>query len=257
MISEIYSNPKYYDLAFGWDISEEADFYENAFSRYSKGEIKDILELGCGSGRFLFEFTRRSYYILGMDINPEALRYVKSKAQRSGMSIYTVLADMIDFSLDETFDAAFCAVGTFRYILDDEDILKHFTSVSRVLRKGGIYIIDFSLVSDYNGKDEYIEAWTSERDGIRVEAMFKSMGNVSIDSKREDIEFVLQVKEGGREFELREEGQMRVYNLADFSDFIERSGYFEIAEWILGTDIEAITDKPDESNRLMAILRRI
>lgn len=83
----IYNYPEYYDIAFSWDLTREADFYEVCFRRYAEGPVKRLLELGCGSGRFLFEFARRGYVVHGLDISPPMVEYVKEKASKLNLPV--------------------------------------------------------------------------------------------------------------------------------------------------------------------------
>lgn len=46
----LYESPRYYEIAFGWEIAKEADFYKACFKRYGRGRVRRILEPGCGTG---------------------------------------------------------------------------------------------------------------------------------------------------------------------------------------------------------------
>ena len=53
--------PFYDKLQTDVDYSLWADFFERAFSLYFEGEVKDVLDLGCGTGSMTLELCRRGY----------------------------------------------------------------------------------------------------------------------------------------------------------------------------------------------------
>jgi hypothetical protein len=55
-VSEVYHNPKYYELAFSFrDIPAEVDVFEALVKQYSRIPVSHVLELGCGPAPHLAE----------------------------------------------------------------------------------------------------------------------------------------------------------------------------------------------------------
>src|SRR5258705_13915074 len=57
----LYSSPEIYEVAFGWDLTRELDFYERAFRAHAPDRVRRVLEPCCGTGRMLEGLARRGY----------------------------------------------------------------------------------------------------------------------------------------------------------------------------------------------------
>ncbi len=110
-LSGVYSHPLYYDIAFGWDPTREADFYCEVFKRHA-GSVRRVLELGCGTRGILIELAKRGFYCVGLDISPEMAKFCARKARRLGVPVEVLRADMTDFHISG-FDAAYSAINRY------------------------------------------------------------------------------------------------------------------------------------------------
>ena len=63
---------QYYDLAFGPVKTERLDLNESLFSQNASRPVRDILELGCGTGRWLIALAKRGYRMTGVDFDDAA-----------------------------------------------------------------------------------------------------------------------------------------------------------------------------------------
>jgi SAM-dependent methyltransferase len=80
-VSEVYHNPKYYELAFSFrDIPAEVDVFEALIKQYSRIPVTQVLELGCGPAPHLEELVRRGYTYVGLDLSRSMLAYAQKKA---------------------------------------------------------------------------------------------------------------------------------------------------------------------------------
>lgn len=265
----IYDNPEYYDIAFSWDLTKEARFYEACFRRYAEGPVKRLLELGCGTGRFLFEFARRGYQVHGLDINPRMVEYVKEKASKLRLPVRVTPADMADFQTGEEYDGALCAVNTFSYLLTEEQVRSHLTCVGRELRAGGVYFIDFDLLVRPEARPlgegarsrQRRERWTMRRGQIRVKASFRFVGELDMARRRVAEEFILEGQDGEQRFRIEQRGEVRLNTLPDFLKLLKETAVFQIAAWYPPRfnpeetlRIEEPTDEP--LRRVIVVLRR-
>ena len=58
------------------DYAAWADGLESFFRKNAKGEVKDVLDLACGTGRMTLELAKRGYDMIGVDRSPEMLDFV-------------------------------------------------------------------------------------------------------------------------------------------------------------------------------------
>lgn len=258
MYSEVYSHPKYYDIAFGWDPRIELDLLESCFRTYGRAKTGKVLELGSGTGRLLFGLARRGYKTVGVDNSLSMVDYVQSKSRELRLRVDTVLADMARFALNETVDSAFCAINTFRYLLTEESARSHLKSVGLAIKPGGLYVIDFNLVgrmSSYPKTES--EQWSVSDQDTTVKAVHKVLG-VPDKEKRLVIErLVLEVNDQGKHMEFVEEGPMRTYTLDQFETLVNSSELFRIVAWHAPNFDTRITwDPGPESERVIVVLKR-
>lgn len=97
------------------------------------GNVKTILDQGCGTGEYSELFKTKKY--LGLDNNKLDISYAKKHYK--GKFIYGNAIKM-DFP-DSSFDCVF-AVGLHHH-LDNNSVKKAIVEAIRVLKKGGKYII--------------------------------------------------------------------------------------------------------------------
>lgn len=245
--NKVYSHPLYYDIAFGWDPTQEADFYCEAFKRHA-GSVRRVLELGCGTGRLLIELAKRGFYCVGLDISPEMAKFCARKARRLGVPVEVLRADMADFHISG-FDAAYSAINTVSVLLTDEKLESHYSCVSKALRPGGVYVIDAALNPAPGDREE----WEEERGGLRVRARWEV---VSVLSEKLVLDRLrLTVIERGRVTEIMDESPSRRLSVEDLTELPKRFRLEPVA-WYLGPDPKERADTFPQKGRVCVVLRK-
>src|SRR5665648_964641 len=128
MKEKLYNLPKYYDIAFSWDISQEIKLFRELFKRYIPFEIKSILEPACGTGRLLVSLSKYGYHVTGYDNNPQMIAYTKKKIVKAGLQNMTkvIIGEMQSVRFKTRFDMAINSINSLGYLLSDNEILDHF-----------------------------------------------------------------------------------------------------------------------------------
>jgi len=109
---------------------------EDSFSRFniSLDELsgKSILDVGCGSGRFVEFFSRRGREVVGVDLSysvTEALRYCRLR-----QNVHIVQADLFNLPFkEEIFDIVF----SFGVLMHTPDTKKAFMQLPKHVKPGG------------------------------------------------------------------------------------------------------------------------
>lgn len=131
-----------YDLAFSWDVEDEADWL---LERFGPG-TRSVLEPFCGNGRLFPGFARRGVGTAGVDLSAEMLAKAAARMRDARLPAPLLAeADTRDFDLGRHFDGAFCPVNSFGYLHTDDDLARHLACVARHLRPGGRYLVQFGL----------------------------------------------------------------------------------------------------------------
>lgn len=92
-----------------------------------------ILDMGCGAGRWSFAFAKISKFVIGIDNSPALLKIAENQARRLSISnVKFIESSVIDFSYPEGFDLIFIG-GVLLYINDDE-LLQLITNFKDLLK---------------------------------------------------------------------------------------------------------------------------
>jgi 2-polyprenyl-3-methyl-5-hydroxy-6-metoxy-1,4-benzoquinol methylase len=134
---------KYYDLLYkDKDYEGECDFIEQTFQKYSKLKVKNILELGCGTGGHAIPLARRKYEITGLDASTVMLNTAKEKRSKLGLKIDFRFSDIRDFKLDKKYDSIICMFAALNYLTQNKELEKTLKNVREHLNEEGLFIID-------------------------------------------------------------------------------------------------------------------
>lgn len=101
---------------------------------------KDVLEVGCGVGRWTSILAARGNRVCGVDISPtmvaETDRRLREKSQVAELQV----SDMANFSSERRFDCA-VSVTVVQHIMDDGDFTRAIRNIASHLRPGGRFIL--------------------------------------------------------------------------------------------------------------------
>ncbi len=251
-----YDEPRYYDIAFGWDHQAEVDFLAAAFAANAEGDVKSVLELGCGTGQWLLELSRRGYLVAGVDISRDMLEFARAKLAEVGLTAELFLKDMAEFSLYRRFDAAICMLATFSYLYPDERVRSHFRSVAQHLRPGGVYVIDLAIVPAGGQPEAAAQEWSSRRDQVSIHARWELIGPWDPASRTTSERLTLRGEERGWQRVWEQESLLKMYSLPEISAAAKEDGYFEVAAVYQGFDIAGQFGDDEAGGRALVVLRR-
>ena len=98
-----------------------------------------ILDIACGTGTLAVELAKCGHVVHGIDSSREMIRIARSKA--TGLSNITFdIQDMVQFSIDRTFDLVTCTFDSINYIRKMNHLRELFFRIASVLHKGGLFI---------------------------------------------------------------------------------------------------------------------
>jgi SAM-dependent methyltransferase len=253
-MSDVYSNPKYYEIAFDFrDIPAEVDVLEQVMELYSHIPVSTVLELGCGPAPHLAELARRGYQYTGLDLSPAMLEYAQSKADAVNASAKFTLGDMTDFGLAEQVDFCYILLGSLE-ARNTAELVSHFDSVSRALKPGGLYLLDW-CVEFAPGKNS-TDSWETVRGQVTV----KTTHQVNLIYPVEQIvewSLVLEVEDGGAKKVFQEVFLSRQVYPQEFLLFIAARSDFEFVGWWNNWDLTQPLGGTYEVGRPIIVLRRV
>ena len=123
-----------------------ANLIWNPRRHLKKVPLKDgmiVVDYGCGPGRYTNLAARRvgpKGKVIAVDIQPVAIRMVKEKATRAGLTnIEAILVDSYDTEIDEASADMVLLIDTFHMISDFDALLGE---VHRILKQDGRLFMD-------------------------------------------------------------------------------------------------------------------
>lgn len=101
-----------------------------------------LLELGCGAGNITIWLAEKGYDAHGVDIAPTAIAWARENAREQGVDVQFFLGSVLDLgvSADDSFD--FVLDGHCLHCIIGEDRRQLLSSVRRVLRPGGYFLVN-------------------------------------------------------------------------------------------------------------------
>jgi SAM-dependent methyltransferase len=190
----------------------ETAFLKEALSPPAEGAVLDV---GCGYGRHAIELSQRGFKVTGLDLSLPLLIRAADEAQRRGLAVNFVHADMREMTYDSQFDAAYCVLTSFGYF-DEETNLRVASSICRALKPGGRFLVD-TINRDYIVSDLPSRAWW-EGDGCVV------LEEVDFDFHTSRVVVRRSIVFGdGRQLE--NEISIRAYSLHELGRVLRRAGF--------------------------------
>ena len=256
--SDVYRHPRYYALGYRWNTEAECDFLEACLASYYDGKATRVLDIGCGSGRHLFELARRGYQPTGIDLSEEMVAYVNDQAQRQRLPVQVAVGDLRRITVDGSFELAVCLMDTFRFLLSNDEIIRHLQEVGRRLVPGGLYITDFWVPMQWDQIANDVHQW-EQTEGDTTVRVFYVQDPDSVDPVQQTFEdeLVFVVDEQGSSREIHG-GRTRTRLLLpqEFRLVVRASGMFEVVDTFADFDRSKPYDGSFQSWRMISVLKR-
>jgi SAM-dependent methyltransferase len=217
----LYSSPEIYEVAFGWDLTRELDFYERSFRAHARGPVRRVLEPCCGTGRMLEGFARRGYEAVGYDRSAEMAAFADARLKPHGGAAFT--GTMESFVAPGQFDAALNPVNSIGYLLSDAAFSAHLQRMGEMLRAGGLYIVQIS----YGGEPPELARfgpWGHRANGLSTTLTW-SVEREDEAAKRSHQRCVVTARRGSWRRRIEEEHLLRYWTQEDFDRLVAASPF--------------------------------
>ncbi|WP_220636224.1 class I SAM-dependent methyltransferase [Georgfuchsia toluolica] len=122
----------------------------------------EILELGCGMGRYTLPLACRFQHVHAVDISKQILRAARKYCSSApNISFYANDGHTLGSFADESIEYVLCT-GVIQHIPDFDVIGGYVKEVLRVLKDGGLYLFTFQV--------HHTQATGSRRTGAKITA---------------------------------------------------------------------------------------
>lgn len=109
----------------------------------------NLLEIGCGIGRFLQPLSRRLRLVIGIDVSPAMLRIARERSEAANVGCIRTSGHDLSAFANAAFDIV-TAIDVFPYFQASEALLEqHMREAHRVLKPHGrLLLVNFSYRAD-------------------------------------------------------------------------------------------------------------
>lgn len=203
----------------------------NSWYRFLRKYIKKsgkILDLGCGTGEFIWRFLRDGYEVVGIDISESMLNVARNKLDKRGYGGKYELfkEDIIKYNHNEKVDYIVCNFDTVNYFENEDNFEKFVQVCKNNLKNNGLLIFDVVTEDIFeeifendiflDEEEEYTSIWRHEK----------------LSEKRHLVEIDLFIREnmGENLFRKYNDKQYKyIYDLNWIVDIVRENG-FEIVD---------------------------
>jgi 2-polyprenyl-3-methyl-5-hydroxy-6-metoxy-1,4-benzoquinol methylase len=121
---------------------EELHFIEWIFKEVCPREVNEVLDVGCGNGRFLLPLARKGYNVTGLDISKDMLEECSIRLEKENLRADLITKDLKTIDFDSEYDALLCMDSVICYFLESEEIITVLEKFRQVLRPQGMLILE-------------------------------------------------------------------------------------------------------------------
>ncbi len=258
MHHDFYRHAEYYDIAFSYrDVPKETDFLVEMFRRHAGRPLQSALELCSGPGYHAIELARRGVRSAALDLAPDMIRILKTKAAAAHVKVDGVVDDMRSFQLPQRFDLAYNLLTSISYLTSNDDLLAHMKSTAAHLTDGGLYVVENNHPKDFFEGEHFKESkWTMEQGGVSVETswMFERPKITWVDQTYV-VKARYRVTDGDKRHEFVDEAPLRMLLPLEMTALAAQAGLRMVAafgDW----DVARPLDDSPASWRNIAVYKK-
>lgn len=143
-VFQLYS--EYYDLLYKDKAYQQEVNYISSLIREYQDSAKDVLELGCGTGKHACLLASKGYHITGIDQSATMLESAEKRKQNLDVATRPHLSfqkgDICDIEINNSFDVVLSLFHVMSYLTTNDSLEKAFSTASKHLQPGGLFIFD-------------------------------------------------------------------------------------------------------------------
>lgn len=221
-IKNYYGNlcTEMYEILHDKAPQDELDFYLSYAEKNKK-----ILEIMCGSGRFLVPFLEYGYNICGVDFSVEMLEKLKLKAPEADVEY----ADIAEYTTNEQFDYIFISSGSVSLFTDMNLCQKILKKIKGLLSPAGkfVFAVDTIAAKCLDNDDYEMSVSVKMKNGFDLVLKTKNYFDV-----QQQIQFSPGIYElYDRDKLLKSEHmdfQTHLYKFGEMENYLREAGFTEI-----------------------------
>jgi len=108
-----------------------------------------VLDCACGIGTQALGLAKLGFQVTACDLSPLAVERTRMEAEKMGLGVRTLVADMLDLTVlpDGDFDAVICMDNALPHLASEEALLRAAAQMRQKLRPGALFM---ASIRDYD-----------------------------------------------------------------------------------------------------------
>lgn len=204
------------------DYAPESAEFAAEILAHAQGEVKTLLDLGCGAGHYDFNL-KPHFAITGIDISEAML----ALARRLNPEATYHLGDMREARLGQTFDAVLIG-DAVNYMLTEDDLRRALTTAFVHLRPGGVLCVTAEDVRE-NFQQGRTDCSFHRGEGVDVTFMESSYDPDPADTTFEVTYIYLIRRQGKLSVEI-DPHLSGLFSLADWRRLLAEVGFVDVEQ---------------------------
>jgi len=214
----------YDDVMSHVDYKEWANYVSKIIRKWQP-KCHSILDISCGTGRFLLSLTSNKIERIGFDMSFEMVKIANQKVNTNGTYISFYQGNMVNFYLRKKIDVIVCLYDSINYLNDFKYWQQLLNNVSTVLGVGGLFVFD---VCTENNSLRYFNNYSERNVGIDYE--YIRLSNYDKKNKIHENKFLINFDNDENEYV--EIHRQKIFLLREILEFIQSTelkllGYFD------------------------------
>lgn len=211
-----FNTPYYHILYQDRDYEEGERFLENLIEKLNLNTDANIIDLACGKGRHSVFMNEMGFNVLGLDLSVESIAHNKTFENET---LHFKVHDMREDIKSEKVNAVFNLFTSFGYFKTEEEDQSVFNSVSKILLKEGLFVLDFMNAESV--KDQLQE----------TEQIIKSGVTFNIQKKIVDQQILKDIRFTDKGIDHHFQENVQLHDLDSINNLAKNSGLERTELW--------------------------
>jgi len=127
------------------NYAAECEAVGKLIAKFGRGDIRKMLDVGCGTGRHAVIFAELGFNVTGVDQSEAMVARARERAAQQKLvgNPQFLSGDMRNFAGQAPFDVALMNFNVIGYMTSNDDALNAFAAARKNLRPDGLFIADF------------------------------------------------------------------------------------------------------------------
>ena len=231
----------FYDLLYEDKNSDiEIDYIEGLFSKFSR-DVKNILELGSGTGRHGSRLAKKGFSVVGIEKSRTMVSMAKNE---EGFEIQ--IGDITQINLKKKFDIVLSLFHVLSYQTKNKQIDDCFRVANEHLEIDGLFIFDFWYAPAVQFQKPEIRLKKFENEKIKITRLAEPINKYNENIVLVKYNFWIEDKINSKLKKFEEVHPMRYFSIPEIEFYSDKYNFeiIKVEEWLSKREISEKTWSP-------------